>query len=156
MSALNALIKPDRTPRWLRIHLMDVLVLLPQRPDGVRAALEFVFSVHPSSAVLPSEAAEPQQQGANITMEAMRMATGLLATPPAGLTPEAWFPGIAPQLLALLDGSEGADLAKVAAYVMGFGILGRKQFGAPGTDAAAPGCGGTDRCCRYRGMEGLC
>ncbi|KAI1488865.1 hypothetical protein F5X96DRAFT_671264 [Biscogniauxia mediterranea] len=133
ISALNALVKPDRVPAWLRIHLMDVLTLLPQRPDGVRATLEFVFSVHPSSTVRASEAATPQKQGANITMEALKMASNLLSVPPASVGPDKWFPGIAPQLLRLLDGNDGADLAKVAAYVIGFGVLGRKQFGAPGT-----------------------
>lgn len=62
MQALNPLIKPDRVPRWLRVPLMDALTLLPQRPDGVRATLEFVFSVHPSSAIKNSEAASPQKQ----------------------------------------------------------------------------------------------
>jgi hypothetical protein len=65
-------------------------------------------------------------------MEALKMASTLLSVPPASVKPAAWFPGIAPQLLALLDGHDGADLAKVAAYVIGFGVLGRKQFGAPG------------------------
>ncbi|KAI1132630.1 hypothetical protein F5Y10DRAFT_230977, partial [Nemania abortiva] len=133
ISSLNALIKPGCVPDWLRIHLIDILTLLPQRPDGVRATLEFVFSVHPSSTVKISEAATPQKQGANITMEALKMASTLLSVPPASVKPEAWFPGIAPQLLALLDGKDGPDLAKVAAYVIGFGVLGRKQFGAPGT-----------------------
>ncbi|KAI1330765.1 hypothetical protein F5Y16DRAFT_396256 [Xylariaceae sp. FL0255] len=133
MSSLNSLIKPGRVPDWLRVHLLDILLLLPQRPDGVRATLEFVFSVHPSSVVQASEAAAPQKQGANITVDALKMASTLLSVPPASVKPEAWFPGIAPQLWALLDGNDGADLLKVAAYVIGFGILGRKQFGAPGT-----------------------
>ncbi|KAI8955817.1 hypothetical protein F4801DRAFT_176474 [Xylaria longipes] len=133
MSALNTLIKPGRIPDWLRVRLMDILMLLPQRPDGVRATLEFVFSVHPSSTVSASETAAPQKQGANITMEALKMASTLLSVPPTSVKPEAWFPGIAPQLLALLDGNNGPDLAKVAAYVIGFGVLGRRQFGAPAT-----------------------
>ncbi|KAH8677928.1 hypothetical protein BX600DRAFT_451081 [Xylariales sp. PMI_506] len=132
IAALNALIKPDRVPRWLRLRLMDILTLLPQRPDGVRATLEFVFSTHPSNAVRASEAADPQKQGANITMEALKMATSLLAIPPLGVTPEQWFPGISSQLMVLLDGDEGPDLLKVAAYVIGYGVLGRRQFGAPG------------------------
>ncbi|KAI1411006.1 hypothetical protein F5Y13DRAFT_201749 [Hypoxylon sp. FL1857] len=133
MSALSKLTQPDRVPGWLRVPLMDVLTLLPQRPDGVRATLEFVFSVHPSSTVRMSEAAAPQKQGANITMEALRLASNLLSTPPATVSPDQWFPGIAPQLLALLDGKDGPDLVKAAAYVIGFGVLGRKQFGAPGS-----------------------
>ncbi|KAI2632561.1 hypothetical protein GGS26DRAFT_556510 [Hypomontagnella submonticulosa] len=133
MSALSKLTQPGLVPEWLRVHLMDVLTLLPQRSDGVRSTLEFVFSVHPSSTVRASEAAVPQKQGANITMEALKLASNLLSAPPATVPPEQWFPGIAPQLLALLDGKDGADLVKAAAYVIGFGILGRKQFGAPGT-----------------------
>ncbi|TGJ84251.1 hypothetical protein E0Z10_g4529 [Xylaria hypoxylon] len=133
MSSLNTLIKPGRVPEWLRVHFMDILTLLPQKPDGVRATLEFVFSVHPSSIVAISEAAAPQKQGANITIEALKMASTLLSVPPASVKPDVWFPGVAPQLLALLDGDDGPDLAKAAAYVIGFGVLGRKQFGAPGT-----------------------
>ncbi|KAI0539384.1 hypothetical protein GGR58DRAFT_512420 [Xylaria digitata] len=133
MSSLNTLIKPGRVPEWLRGHFMGILTLLPQRPDGVRATLELVFSVHPSSTVAISEAAAPQKQGANITMEALKMASTLLSVPPASVKPDVWFPGIAPQLLVLLDGDNGPDLAKAAAYVIGFGVLGRKQFGAPGT-----------------------
>ncbi|KAK8094110.1 hypothetical protein PG997_000795 [Apiospora hydei] len=133
IAALNALIKPDRVPRWLRLHLMDLLTLMPQRQDGVRATIEFVFASHPSSTVKTSEAAAPQKQGANITLEALKMATGLLAVPPASVEAEKWFSGIAPQLLDLLDGKEDADLVKAAAYIIGYGILGRKQFGAPGS-----------------------
>ncbi|KAI0007007.1 hypothetical protein F4779DRAFT_620082 [Xylariaceae sp. FL0662B] len=133
ISTLNALMKPDGVPAWLRVHLMDLLTLLPLRPDGVRATLEFVFSVHPSSTVRTAEAAEPHKQGANITMEALKLASNLLSVPPAAVGPEKWFPGIAPQLLALLDGKDGKDLTKAAAYIIGFGVLGRKQLGAPGT-----------------------
>ncbi|KAK7977958.1 hypothetical protein PG988_005448 [Apiospora saccharicola] len=133
IAALNALIKPDRVPRWLRLHLMDLLTLMPQRQDGVRATIEFVFASHPSSTVKTSEAAAPQKQGANITLEALKMATGLLAVPPASVEADKWFSGISPQLLELLDGKEGADLVKAAAYIIGYGILGRKQFGAPGS-----------------------
>ncbi|KAI1389230.1 uncharacterized protein F4822DRAFT_405400 [Hypoxylon trugodes] len=133
MSILSKLTQPDRVPGWLQVRLMDVLTILPQRPDGVRATLEFVFSIHPSSTVKTSEAATPQKQGANITMEALKLATNLLSTPPATVPPEQWFLGIAPQLLTLLDGKDGPDLMRAASYVIGFGILGRKQFGAPGS-----------------------
>src|SRR5690349_8953358 len=103
MSVLNTLIQPGRVPEWLRDSFIGILASLPLRSDGVRSALEFVFSVHPSSAINTTEAPAPQKQGANITQAALSMATQLLATPPAAFTPEKWFPGIAPQLLALLD-----------------------------------------------------
>ncbi|RYP65018.1 hypothetical protein DL771_008515 [Monosporascus sp. 5C6A] len=131
--ALNILIKPGRVPNWLHTRLMNELTRLPQRPNGVRAILEFVFSVHPSSTVKMSEAASPQKQGANITMEALKMASNLLSVPPADTDPREWFTGIAPQLLSLLDGKDGTDLAKVAAYVIGFGILGRRKYGSLGS-----------------------
>lgn len=111
---------------------MSMLTLLPLRPDGVRATVEFIFSVHPSSTVSNSETTSPQKQGANITQEALNMATRLLANPPASVTEKEWFSGIAPQLFVLLEGGDGFDLTRVAAFVIGYGILGRKKFGAPG------------------------
>ena len=109
--------------------------MMPLRPDGVRATLEFVFSVHPSSTVKIAEAAVPQKRGANITHEALELASRLLSVPPSSVTPEAWYASIAPQLLPLLDGGEGAELARAASYIIGFGILGRKASGAPGIHA---------------------
>lgn len=111
---------------------MEILTTLPLRADGVRGTLEFVFAVHPSSTVRTSEAAAPQKQGANITHEALSLASHLLSNPPSSVTPETWLSDVSPQLLALLDGEDGTDLTKVAAYVIGFGILGRKDLGAPG------------------------
>lgn len=105
--------------------------MIPLREEGVRASLEFAFAVHPSSTVKLSEAAVPQKRGANITHEALVLASNLLSVPPSTVTPEEWYSGIAPQLFALLDGDE-LELKKVAAYVIGFGILGRKASGAPG------------------------
>ncbi|EFX06563.1 protein required for cell viability [Grosmannia clavigera kw1407] len=137
LPALNVLIQPGHVPEWLRAELTSTLALLPLRAGGVRATLEFVFSVHPAggSANAAAAAAAPQTEGASITHEALKMATRLLASPPARATASSWFEGIAPQLMSLLDGHDGLELAKVASYVIGFGILGRKSFGAPG----APG-----------------
>jgi hypothetical protein len=132
MSMLNKLIQPGQVPEWLGVHFIRLLTLLPLRPDGVRATLEFVFSVHPSNVERAPGDNAPQTKGANITQEALAMATRLLANPPANVTPEEWFGGIAPQLLILLDGTEGFELTKAAAYVIGFGILGRKKYGQPG------------------------
>ena len=132
VGALNILIKPGQLPPWLRTKLMEILTRVPLRPDGVRATLEFVFSVHPSSTVKVSEAAVPQKRGANITHEALTLASSLLSNPPASVTPETWYAAISPQLLLLLDGKEGPELVKAASYVIGFGILGRKTSGAPG------------------------
>ncbi|KAK4205663.1 hypothetical protein QBC40DRAFT_260560 [Triangularia verruculosa] len=133
IAALNILVRPGHAPAWLRPKLMEALTLIPLRPDGVRATMEFVFAVHPSSTVKVSEAAVPQKRGANITHEALDMASKLLSVPPSSVTPETWYSGIAPQLLVLLDGHEGPELTRTASYIIGFGILGRKASGAPGT-----------------------
>ncbi|CAM1509064.1 Fc.00g028030.m01.CDS01 [Cosmosporella sp. VM-42] len=128
--ALNVLIKPNILPSWLRDPLMQTLTHVPLRPDGVRGTMEFVFSVHPSSS---SKSSEPQKQGASITHEAIAVATRLLSSVPTGMPPEEWFGGISGQLLGLMDGDAGADLDRTAAQIVGFGILGRKQYGAPGS-----------------------
>lgn len=132
MPILNALIKPDALPKWLRDPLLQVLTLLPRRPDGVRATLEFVFAVHPSNngpAAMPDR---PHKTGAGITHQAVAVAMKLLSSVPATLTPEKWFQGIHGQIVDLMDGTGGPELAKTAAQIVGFGILGKKQFGAPG------------------------
>ncbi|RMJ22376.1 hypothetical protein PHISP_06760 [Aspergillus sp. HF37] len=56
----------------------------------------------------------------------------LLSSVPQGMDPAAYFSGIAPQLLALIDGDD-PDLRKTAAYTVGSGILGKRAYGAPGT-----------------------
>lgn len=132
LASLNILIRPGNTPDWLRLKLREYLTVIPLREEGVRASLEFAFAVHPSSTVKLSEAAVPQKRGANITHEALVLASNLLSSPPSTVTPDEWYSGIAPQLFALLDGGEGPELKKVVAYVIGFGILGRKVSGAPG------------------------
>lgn len=132
LHALNALVKPDAVATWMRPPLMQSLTMLPLRADGVRATLEFVFSVHPSNVGRAPDAQEPQKQGASITHEAVAVATKLLSSVPANMEAEAWFDGIAPQLFALFDGEAGPDLAKTAAQIVGYGILGKKAYGAPG------------------------
>lgn len=110
---------------------MQTLTLLPLRPDGVRGTMEFVFSVHPSTSSQHGSTAS-HKQGALITHEAVAVATRLLSSVPASMTPEAWFGGISEQLFHLMDESEGPELARTAAQIVGFGILGKKQYGAPG------------------------
>ncbi|KAG6017003.1 hypothetical protein E4U43_002576 [Claviceps pusilla] len=94
--------------------------------------MEFVFSVHPSNQDATAHSQQPQKSGANITHEAVAVATRLLSTVPATISPEEWYGGISPQIFSLFDGDAGEDLAKTAAQIVGFGILGKKQMGAPG------------------------
>lgn len=133
--ALNALISPGRetVPEWLRCELMNVLTHLPLRQDGVRATMEFVFSVHPSSTVTKSEASAAQSRGAFITVESLRIAARLIGTVPQGHDVASWFSSIAPQLFHLLEGAEGSELVRAAAYIIGAGILGRKEYGSVGS-----------------------
>ncbi|OAA46330.1 hypothetical protein NOR_03083 [Metarhizium rileyi] len=130
--ALNSLIKPSVLPPWLREPLLQTLTLLPMRSDGVRGTMEFVFSVHPSNQVAAKDSQQAQKSGASITHEAVAVATRLLSTVPSALRAEEWYGAIAPQLFQLLDGEAGPDLAKTAAQIIGFGILGKKATGAPG------------------------
>lgn len=111
---------------------MNTLTMIPLRPDGVRGTMEFIFSVHPSTQNTASGSQQPQKSGANITHEAVAVATRLLSTVPATLLADDWFRGICPQLFRLFDGEAGSDLAKIAAQIVGFGILGKKETGAPG------------------------
>ncbi|KAH8128793.1 hypothetical protein FP744_10005311 [Trichoderma asperellum] len=134
--AFNALIKPNVLPLWLREPLMRSLTSLPLRSDGVRATMEFVFAVHPSNTGRPTnDGGSRGKEGAAITHEAVAVATKLLSSVPASTNAQQWFDGISGQLFALFDGEAGPDVAKTAAQIVGFGILGKKQFGAPG----APG-----------------
>lgn len=109
---------------------MQTLTHLPLRPDGVRGTMEFVFSVHPSNSGQPADAT--QKQGANITHEAVAMVTKLLSSVPSDMGPLSWFEGLSGQLFSLLDGSEGSDLARTAAQILGYGILGKRELGAQG------------------------
>lgn len=137
IQTLTFLIQPGKVPPQLRVLFMDVLTRIPLRPDGVRATSEFVFSVHPSSVLTASEAATPQKNGANITQGALNMAAKMIAYPPSSVPQDTWYRTIAPQLFTLLDGKDGQELMKVASYVIGFGILGRRQAGAPGKSGLA-------------------
>lgn len=152
---LNALIKPNVAPSWLRPELMKILTLIPLRPDGVRGTMEFVFSVHPSSTLKASEAAAPQKRGANITQEAMAVVTRIITSPPTIVSTEDWFSAVAPQLIVLLDGKEGPELTTAAAQIIMFGVLGRKQFGAPGESCRLAFHACTD-VCRVPWLEHLC
>lgn len=127
---LNLLIQPGRVQPWLRAPLISTLARLPLRPRGVQHTIEFVLSVHPSTS--GSNISTGTGRGAGVSHEALNAASRLLSSPPAGMSADDWFGGIAPQLLSLLDGDGEPEMDRAAAFVIGFGILGRKQYGAPG------------------------
>jgi hypothetical protein len=127
---LNVLVQPGRTQQWLRVPLISALALLPLRRCGVQDTIEFVLSVHPSARL---NAPSSSDKRSAISHEALNAASRLLSSPPGGMTPDKWFSSIAPQLLSLLQGEGEPEMDKAAAFIIGFGILGRKQYGAPGT-----------------------
>ncbi|TVY89127.1 hypothetical protein LAWI1_G008039 [Lachnellula willkommii] len=108
---------------------VDSLALLPLRPRGVQNTIEFVLSIHPSARL---NAPSGSDQRSGISHEALNAASRLLSSPPGGMTPDDWFSGIAPQLFSLLQGEGEPEMDKAAAFIIGFGVLGRKQYGAPG------------------------
>jgi hypothetical protein len=130
MPVLNLLVQPNRVQPWLRTPLISALARLPLRPRGVQHTIEFILSVHPSSA--GNNASTTTGKGAIISHEALNAASRLLSSPPVSMSPEKWFHSIAPQLFSLLEGEGEPEMDKAAAFVIGFGILGRKQFGALG------------------------
>ena len=84
---------------------------------------------------MSSGASKEQRPGGGsiISHEALNAASKLLSSPPADMEAEVWYKGIAPQLFDLLEGKGELELDQAAAFVIGFGILGRRQYGAPGT-----------------------
>jgi hypothetical protein len=130
MPALNLLVQPGRTEPWLRVPLISALANLPLRNFGVQHTIEFILSVHPSSAGFNTSG--NLGRGSAISHEALNAASRLLSSSPAGMSPDEWFSGIAPQLFVLLEGKGEPEMDKVAAFIIGFGVLGRKQYGAPG------------------------
>lgn len=153
MPALNLLVQPDRTEPWLRAPLMTALAALPLRECGVQHTIEFVLSVHPSSAGFGDTM--KGGRGSGISHDALNAASRLLSTPPAGMSPDEWFSGIAPQLFSLLQGEGEPEMDRAAAFIIGFGILGRRQYGAPGKCTSSHILWNTNTLCRYARLENL-
>lgn len=129
LPVLNTLLQPGRAQPWLRTPIITALARIPLRSRGVQDTVEFVLRVHPSSRARPSD--QPEKR-ANISHEALNAASRLLSSPPSGISAETWFAGIAPQLFSLLRGEGEPEMDRVASFIIGFGILGRKQYGTPG------------------------
>ena len=122
-------------PSWLRPHLSGTLSLLPLRPNGVRQTVEFIASRSSDATVSDDgpRADSERRTSPRIHLDAVTQASRLLAAVPSSLTPAEFFDKVGPQLLRLLDGEAGSDMIRVAGYVIGSGILGRKSLGSPGT-----------------------
>lgn len=117
-------------PVWLRGPILDYISTIPLRPHGVRSVIDFIALATSSPALTPAD--NGFQQSPTITSHTVLQISKLLTVVPKRMSERAYYSALAVQLHDLLDGSEGADLAKVAAAIIGSGILGRKSVGAPG------------------------
>ena len=70
--------------------------------------------------------------GPSIPLDVLARVSKLLTAVPSSITADTYFSAIAPQLLTLLDDKD-TDMVRAAAYIIGNGILGRRNYGAPGT-----------------------
>ncbi|ORY06516.1 hypothetical protein BCR34DRAFT_604192 [Clohesyomyces aquaticus] len=119
-------------PPWLQSRLSKELAMVPLRPHGVRHTIEFVSLAYMSktSQAPPDQSSSPSQ--IPIPLEAITQASRLLASVPKEMTSDEWFTKLAPQLLALLDGTDGPELSRAAGQIIAGGILNKRSTGAPG------------------------
>ncbi|KAI9843508.1 MAG: hypothetical protein M1837_006262 [Sclerophora amabilis] len=139
LPVLTCLLHPS-TPIWARLPVSTPLSLLPLRPHGVRYVIEFIATTSPSN--IPSTnnthdhsttAQSLESRQPLLDLEALTQASRLLSSPPSSLDANTYFADLAPQLFSLLDGEDGPEMAKVAGFVIGGGILGKRKHGAPGS-----------------------
>ncbi|KAL8669542.1 MAG: hypothetical protein Q9168_005874, partial [Polycauliona sp. 1 TL-2023] len=128
---LTSLLHPS-CPDWLRSPISNRLSLLPLRPDGVRHILNFIAGSTSGDAHQPANQQGNQQVGPDLTLEALARATKLLTSIPSTMTADEYFSALAPQLLDLLD-DQNVDNKRIASYIIGNGILGKRRIGSPGT-----------------------
>lgn len=112
--------------------LLDYISAVPLRPNGVRSVIDFV-ALSASSQSTSSGFESTPRQGPSLTSDTLSEISNLLAAVPRNMTEQAYYTNISKQLFALLDGIAGLDLAKIAANVIGSGVLGRRSVGAPGS-----------------------
>ncbi|KAK7546807.1 hypothetical protein IWX91DRAFT_297987 [Phyllosticta citricarpa] len=121
------------TPQWLKPQLSNALSAVPLRPHGVRSTIEFIASSYPAPPMASNERDRSVQKGPPLPLEAINQASKLLSSVPSSMDPEPYFSALSPQLLGMLDGTEGPDFSKAAALIIGSGILGKRATGAPGS-----------------------
>ena len=128
-TTLTSLVHPA-TPFWLQPHLSTARASLPLRVDGVRQTILFIARSMPQ-ANLQTSASVPVD-GPAFSLEVLNQVSRVLCSVPSIISMDDYFLAISPQLLALLDGDD-QDMQRAASFVIGFGILGRRNTGAPGT-----------------------
>ncbi|KAL9033458.1 MAG: hypothetical protein Q9180_005935, partial [Flavoplaca navasiana] len=128
---LTSLLHPS-CPDWLRSPLSSRLSLFPLRPNGVRHILNFIAGSTSADEQQPADVQDDRSSGPSMTLDALARATKLLTSVPSTMTAETYFPALAPQLLDLLD-DRNIDNKRIASYIIGNGILGKRKIGSPST-----------------------
>lgn len=128
LPSLSSFLQTDPAP-WFRSVVSGQLSRVPLRNDGVLQTILFITSQFAPSL---GQEAQAQASGPHFTVQAIMQISRLLSSVPQDMDAAVYFSGIAPQLLALIDG-EDPDLKKTAAYAVGNGILGKRAYGASGT-----------------------
>ncbi|KAI2789423.1 hypothetical protein POX_d04911 [Penicillium oxalicum] len=129
LPTLSAFLQTDTTA-WFRSIVSRQIARIPMREGGVMHTILFIMSqVGPS---LGQEAQAEPTNGPHFTVQGMMQISKLLSAVPQDTEPSTYFDALAPQLLELLDGDD-PDLRRIASYVIGNGILGKRAYGAPGT-----------------------
>ncbi|KAI4261476.1 MAG: hypothetical protein L6R42_003322 [Xanthoria sp. 1 TBL-2021] len=131
LPTLTSLLHPG-CPDWLRSPISNRLSLLPLRPDGIRQILNFIAASTPVDTQQQIEAQDGRPTGPNLTLDALARASKLLTSVPSTMTADEYFSALAPQLLDLLD-DQDVDNKRIASYIVGNGILGKRKIGSPGT-----------------------
>ncbi|KAI4222987.1 MAG: hypothetical protein L6R36_005750 [Xanthoria steineri] len=131
LPTLTSLLHPG-CPDWLRSPISNRLSLLPLRPDVVRQILNFMAASTPGDTQRATEAQDGRPTGPNLTLDALARASKLLTSVPSTMTADNYFSALAPQLLDLLD-DQNIDNKRIASYIIGNGILGKRKIGSPGT-----------------------
>ncbi|KAH8425005.1 RTP1/Tango6 family protein [Aspergillus melleus] len=129
LSTLSNFLQANPAP-WFKDTISSQLSRVPLRKDGLVQTILFLATQFSPS--LGQEAQAAASNGPHFTVQAIMQTSRLLSSVPQGMDPVEYFSTIAPQLLALIDGDD-PDLRKTAAYTVGNGILGKRQYGAPGT-----------------------
>ncbi|KAE8851827.1 hypothetical protein PTNB73_00844 [Pyrenophora teres f. teres] len=120
-------------PVWFKPMISAELSMVPLRPNGVRHTVEFLsLSYLSKNSQIPQGVSGPSSQ-IPIPLEAVTQASKLLVQPPGGIGLDAWLVKLAPQVLHLLDGSEGKELSRAAGQIVAGGILSKRTTGAPGS-----------------------
>ncbi|KAF2690997.1 hypothetical protein K458DRAFT_426388 [Lentithecium fluviatile CBS 122367] len=130
LPVLTSFLQHD-VPSWWKPRLSKELSLVPLRPHGVRHVIEFLsLSYLSKNSRVPQDASGPQAQ-IPLPLEAITQASRLITAAPSGTSQDEWITRLAPQLFALLDGTEGIELSRAAGQIIASGILNKKCTGAP-------------------------